>query len=57
MTDALARVRSHLRLVDLIGGTVLIIFGALLLTHNVAILSDHISNWLRDLHLSRLSTS
>jgi cytochrome c-type biogenesis protein len=57
MTDALARVRSHLRVVDLIGGAVLVIFGVLLLTHNVAILSDHISNWLRDLHLSRLSTS
>ncbi len=57
MTDVLARVRSRLRLVDLVGGVVLVVFGVLLVTGNVAIISDHISNWLRDLHLSRLSSS
>jgi cytochrome c-type biogenesis protein len=57
MTDALARVRGRLRLVDLVGGLVLILFGALLLTGNVDIISAHISDWLRDLHLSRLSVS
>ncbi len=57
MTDALARVRSRLRMIDLVGGAVLIVFGLLLLTGNVNVISAHISNWLRDLHLNRLSTS
>jgi cytochrome c-type biogenesis protein len=57
MTDALARVRSRLRLVDLIGGAVLIAFGLLLLTGNVHVVSSTISNWLHDLHLDRLATS
>jgi cytochrome c-type biogenesis protein len=57
MTDTLARVRGRLRLVDLVGGAVLILFGILLLTGNVDIISAHISDWLRDLHLSRLSVS
>jgi cytochrome c-type biogenesis protein len=57
MTDMMARVRSRLRLIDLVGGVVLIVFGLLLATGNVDIVSAHVSNWLRDLHLSRLSTS
>ncbi len=57
MTDGLARVRARLRWVDLVGGVVLVVFGVLLLTGNVDIISAHISNWLRDLHLDRLSTS
>ncbi len=57
MTDVLARVRGRLRLVDLVGGAILIAFGVLLLTGRVDMLSAHISSWLRDLHLSRLSTS
>ena len=57
MTDLLARVRSRLRIVDLVGGIILVTFGVLLLTGNVDVLSAHISNWLRDLHLNRLSTS
>ncbi len=56
-TDLLARFRSRLRLVDLVGGAVLIGFGLLLVTGNVDVLSAHISTWLRDLHLSRLSVS
>ncbi len=56
-TDLLVRVRSRLRWVDLVGGLVLVAFGLLLATGNVDILSAHISSWLRDLHLSRLSTS
>ena len=39
MTDVLARVRSRLRLVDLVGGSVLIVFGLLLLTGNVDVIS------------------
>jgi cytochrome c-type biogenesis protein len=57
VTDALARVRGHLRLVDLVGGGVLIGFGLLLLTGHVGVVSGYIADWLRDLHLSRLSTS
>jgi len=57
MTDLLARVKGRLRVVDLVGGAILIAFGLLLLTHNVGIVSAHISTWLRDLHLNRLSTS
>jgi hypothetical protein len=50
-------VRSRLRLVDLIGGAVLIAFGLLLLTGNVHVVSSTISNWLHVLHLDRLATS
>jgi cytochrome c-type biogenesis protein len=57
MTDALVRVRSGLRWVNLIGGVILIVFGLLLLTGNVSIIADHLSNWFRDLHLTRLSDS
>ncbi len=57
MTDLLARVRHRLVVVDLVGGAILIAFGLLLATGNVDIISSHISGWLRDLHLSRLSTS
>jgi len=56
MTDVLARVKGRLRIVDLVGGLVLIVFGVLLLTHNVDIVSAHISTWLQDLHLGRLSS-
>ena len=57
MTDALARVRGRLRVIDLVGGAVLIVFGLLLLTGNVGVVSAHIAQWLRDLHLSRLASS
>ena len=57
MTDMLARVKGRLRIVDLVGGAVLIAFGVLLLTHNVPVASAHISGWLHDLHLDRLSNS
>ncbi|HWE69740.1 MAG TPA: cytochrome c biogenesis protein CcdA [Acidimicrobiales bacterium] len=57
MTDLLVRFRGKLRFVDLVGGAVLIAFGILLITGNVDVISIHISNWLRDLHLGRLATS
>jgi cytochrome c-type biogenesis protein len=57
MTDVLARVRNRLRLVDLVGGSILVVFGVLLLTGNVDVISAHISTWLHDLHLDRLSVS
>ena len=57
MTDLIARVKGRLRIVDLVGGAILIAFGVLLLTHDVSIVSAHIASWLRDLHLDRLSSS
>jgi cytochrome c-type biogenesis protein len=57
MTDLLAKVKGRLRIVDLVGGVILIVFGLVLLTHNVDVLSAHISTWLRYLHLNRLSSS
>jgi cytochrome c-type biogenesis protein len=56
-TDLLARFRGQLRLVDLVGGIILVTFGVLLVTGNVDVISVHISNWLHDLHLGRLATS
>ena len=57
MTDALARVRHRLRRVELLGGAVLVAFGLLLVTGHVDVVSSTIGDWLRDLHLGRLSTS
>jgi len=57
MTDLLAKVKGRLRLVDLVGGVILMAFGLVLLTHNVDVLSAHISSWMRAVHLNRLSSS
>ena len=57
MTDLVAKVRGRLRIVDLVGGIILVVFGLLLVTGNVDMLSAHISGWLRNLHLDRLSNS
>lgn len=57
MTDLLARVKRRQRLVDLVGGAVLVAFGLLLLTGHVSEISHTFSSWLRALHLSWLSTS
>jgi cytochrome c-type biogenesis protein len=57
MTDLLGRVRGRLRYVDLVGGAVLVIFGILLVTGNVDVLSAHISSLLDRLHLGRLASS
>ncbi len=57
MTSLTARYRGRLRLVNLMGGAVLVVFGVLLLTGNVDVLSQYLSTWLRDLGLSRLSVS
>ncbi len=57
MTVVLGRVRRRLRWIDLVGGAILIVFGVVLLTGHVDVIAAHISTWLRDLHLGRLSTS
>ncbi len=57
MTDALGRVRHRLHAVEVLGGVVLVVFGLLLATGHVDVISSTIGTWLRDLHLGRLSTS
>ena len=57
MTDALGRVRHRLHAVEVVGGVVLVVFGLLLATGHVDVISSTIGTWLRDLHLGRLSTS
>ena len=57
MTDLVAKVKGRLRIVDLVGGVILMVFGLVLLTHNVDVLSAHISSWMRALHLNRLTSS
>jgi cytochrome c-type biogenesis protein len=55
MTGIAARFRGALRYVDLVGGAILIVFGLMLLTGNIAVLSLHISNWFSDLHINWIS--
>ncbi len=57
MTVVLGRVRRRLQWIDLAGGAVLIVFGLVLLTGHVDLIAAHLSTWLRDLHLGRLSDS
>jgi cytochrome c-type biogenesis protein len=57
LTAALARARNWLWVVELAAGVILIVFGILLLTHNVSWISTRLSNLLNDLGLGRLSTS
>ncbi|HEX4244451.1 MAG TPA: cytochrome c biogenesis protein CcdA [Acidimicrobiales bacterium] len=57
LTDVVARVRSRLRYVDLVGGVILVVFGLLLVTGNLGWVSAQFSRLLNDLHLGRLATS
>ncbi len=57
LTGLLGRVRRRLHLIELVGGAVLIAFGLLLATGHVDVISSTVGGWLRDLDLSRLSTS
>jgi cytochrome c-type biogenesis protein len=57
VTGALGRVRHRLHTVEVVGGVVLVVFGLLLATGHVDVISSTIGTWLRDLHLGRLSTS
>jgi cytochrome c-type biogenesis protein len=57
LTDVVARVRSRLRYIDLVGGVILIVFGLLLVTGNLGWVSAQFSRLLNDLHLGRLATS
>jgi cytochrome c-type biogenesis protein len=57
LTAVLALARRRLWIIELVAGLVLVVFGFLLLTDHVSWLSDHISNWLDDIGLGRLSKS
>jgi cytochrome c-type biogenesis protein len=57
LTDVVARVRSRLRYIDLVGGVILVVFGLLLVTGNLGWVSAQFSALLNDLHLGRLATS
>ena len=56
-TAALGRARHWLWAVELVAGMILVVFGLLLLTDNVGWVSNHVSNLLNDVGLSRLSKS
>ncbi len=57
LTSVLARARSRLWIIELVAGSILVVFGVLLLTNNISWVSTHISNLLNDIGLGRLSTS
>jgi cytochrome c-type biogenesis protein len=57
LTDLYARARTGLWIVHIVGGVVLVVFGALLVTHNLGWLSDQVSTILRHIGLGRLATS
>jgi cytochrome c-type biogenesis protein len=56
-TATMAKARHWLWAVELVAGALLIAFGVLLLTDNIGWISNHVSNWLNDLGLGRLTTS
>lgn len=57
LTGVLARVRRSLGLVDLIAGAALVVFGVLLVTNDLHWLASHVSVWLDDIGLHRLTVS
>jgi cytochrome c-type biogenesis protein len=57
VTALLGRAHHWLWAVELVAGALLIGFGVLLLTDNVGWLSNHVSSWLNDIGLRRLTTS
>jgi len=57
LTGLLARVRRRLGVIDLVAGAALVGFGVLLLTNNLHWLASHVSGWLDDIGLHRLTVS
>jgi len=57
ITGLLAHVRRRLAVVDLVAGVALVAFGVLLLTNNLHWLAAHVSAWLDDIGLHRLTVS
>jgi cytochrome c-type biogenesis protein len=56
-TAAMGKARHWLWAVELVAGVLLVVFGVILLTDNIAVISNHVSSWLHDIGLGRLSTS
>ncbi|HZN16483.1 MAG TPA: cytochrome c biogenesis protein CcdA [Acidimicrobiales bacterium] len=57
LTGAFGWVKRHFGVINAIAGGLLVAFGFLLLTNNVSWLSRHVADFLRAVHLDRLSTS
>jgi cytochrome c-type biogenesis protein len=57
LTSVIARARRGLWIVEVVGGVVLVVFGALLVTDNLGWISSQFSTLLDHIGLSRLSTS
>lgn len=57
LTGVFARVRRRLAVVDVVAGVALVGFGVLLLTNNLHWVSQHVSEWLDDIGLHRLTVS
>lgn len=56
-TAAMSKARHWLWAVELVAGLLLIAFGVILLTDNIGVISNHVSSWLNDIGLGRLTTS
>jgi cytochrome c-type biogenesis protein len=56
-TAAMGKARHWLWAVELVAGVLLVGFGVILLTDNIGVISNHVSSWLNDIGLGRLSTS
>jgi cytochrome c-type biogenesis protein len=50
-------IKQHYRAINLVSGIALALFGLVLLTNGIPTWSSHVSNWMHDLHLDRLTTS
>lgn len=57
LTGAFGWVKRHFRLINLASGTLLVVFGMVLLTNGISSWSSHVATWMRALHLDRLTTS
>ena len=57
LTGAFSWVKLHFRVINALSGAALALFGLVLLTHGIPSWSSHVSTWMRDLHLDRLTTS
>jgi cytochrome c-type biogenesis protein len=56
-TAAMGKAQRWLWAVELVAGALLVGFGVILLTDNIAVISNHVASWLNDIGLGRLSTS
>jgi cytochrome c-type biogenesis protein len=57
LTGAFDWVKRHYRAINLVSGIALALFGLVLLTNGIPTWSSHVSAWMHDLHLDRLTTS